>query len=57
MNWKENYIDIKNAYKWIMPELLSNKFSVPATSSVECPFVINFTIKAEEDDRKQFGYF
>ena len=38
-----------------MPELLSDIFKAPATSSVECPFVINFTIHADDDDRKQFG--
>ncbi|EAR99612.2 tRNA pseudouridine synthase Pus10, putative (macronuclear) [Tetrahymena thermophila SB210] len=57
LQWRENYIDIKTVYKWILPDLLSEKLGVPATSSVDCPFVVNFQIRADDDDRLQFSYF
>jgi len=47
-------IQIKTVYKWVLPELLSEIFKAPATSSADCPFVIHFTIHAGEDDRIQF---
>lgn len=49
-NWKENFIDIKQSFKWVVPELMSSYFKVPATSAADCPFVIKFGIKADAED-------